>query len=288
MTPSPPNDRKEEPRHRVPWLARLRIAVGGIRQGVRLTAVDLIAFALCRGRVSGGVFSGMRCSLMSHPHAVAPKVIGAYEVELLPLMTWVAQAGFARLVNIGSAEGYYCVGLARAAPALRVEAFEMDPAMQRRLAGNARRNGVEARITQHGRADRSSLEAVLANETEPFVLVDIEGGERELLDPAAVPALARAWMLVELHPAVVPDVAGILRDRFAGTHAFHFFAPQAWEDRGGGCAHEAGLHWLARFPAFRAERRGEPTPWLLLRPHTGRPLPGDAVEHARPDGSRPG
>ncbi len=49
-------------------------------------------------------------------------------------------------------------------------------------------------------------------------MCDVEGYEEALLDPAAVPALRSAWVLVEVHEFARPDVTNLLRQRFEPTH----------------------------------------------------------------------
>lgn len=257
----------------LPLRARCRIALGAIRQEARYGSVDLAAWVICRGRVRGGLFRGMRYAHVGPGMAVAPKLLGTYEAELIPVFAWAIRAGFARIVNIGSAEGYYAVGLARALPEAKVEAFECDPHRQRQLARNAADNGVGARLRQHGLAGPGSLRGLLADAPEPFLLVDIEGGERDLLDPAAVPELRHAWMLVELHPGVRPDVERMLVGRWAASHRIFRFAPRPWRERRDGACGFVRFHWLAGLAPWRYERRVTPTPWLLLAPRTSqRPL----------------
>src|SRR5205085_566984 len=47
---------------------------------------------------------------------------------------------------------------------------------------------------------------------------DVEGYESVLLDPAAVPSLMTAWVLVELHDFIVTGVGDLIRGRFRDTH----------------------------------------------------------------------
>lgn len=242
--------------------------MGAIRQEARYGSVDLAAWVICRGRVRGGLFRGMRYAHVGPGMAVAPKLLGTYEAELIPVLAWAMRAGFARIVNIGTAEGYYAVGFARALPGASVEAFECDPHRQRQLARNAADNGVGARIRPHGLAEPGALRGVLADPAETFILVDIEGGERELLDLALVPELRHAWMLVELHPGVRPDVERTLAGRWAASHRIFRFAPRPWRERRDGAGGCVRFHWLARLAPWRYERRVTPTPWLLLAPRT--------------------
>src|SRR5262249_27350513 len=51
------------------------------------------------------------------------------------------------------------------------------------------------------------------------LLCDIEGAEREVLDPEAVPRLREAHLVVELHPHLVADVEEVLTERFQSSHA---------------------------------------------------------------------
>jgi len=267
----------------IPRLARARIFVGAIREACWFCAVELGSGLLCGGRIGGGIFAGMVYTTSNTPMAAASKRAGTYEAELIPVILWAVRAGFDRFINAGAAEGYYSVGFARSSPATRVDAFEIDAKMRALLASNAVRNGVQDRIELHGRADAASLRAVLADTTEPFLLVDIEGGEGDLLDPLEVPALERAWLLVELHPHVRPDVAEILRLRFAGTHRQFLFEEVDWAHRRRIGERHAPFHWLKFFVLFQAEHRGgNKTPWLLMQPRTaGRMLDPRAIEHAR-------
>jgi hypothetical protein len=50
------------------------------------------------------------------------------------------------------------------------------------------------------------------------VLCDCEGGERELLDPGKVPALAGATIVVECHDFIDPTITQTLVDRLGPTH----------------------------------------------------------------------
>ena len=51
-----------------------------------------------------------------------------------------------------------------------------------------------------------------------LVLCDIEGAERELLDPAQAPALAGMDIIVESHECLIQGITQTLIDRFKPTH----------------------------------------------------------------------
>jgi precorrin-6B methylase 2 len=124
--------------------------------------------------------------------------------------------GWPVVVNVGSGSGYYATGLALRLPAATVHAFEMDDAMRAETARSAARNGAAARVVTHGAATLTALAALPLQAA--LVVMDCEGAERELLDPAAVPWLTRSAIMVELHDFAAPGTTEILRDRFSATH----------------------------------------------------------------------
>src|SRR5277367_5483480 len=75
--------------------------------------------------VRNGPFSGMiyprEAALNRHS---IPKLLGTYEMELHPVLDLVAKRHYDCVIDIGSAEGYYAVGLARL---LMVPVYAYDP-----------------------------------------------------------------------------------------------------------------------------------------------------------------
>ena len=125
------------------------------------------------------------------------KLLGCYEQPLLPYIEAAIQAGYPTILNIGCAEGNYSVGMARHMPATRVLAFDLNPKAQEVFT---------ALVAKNGMADRVSVGALFQPEDfaayageRVLVLCDIEGAERELLDPAKAPALAGMDLIVESH-----------------------------------------------------------------------------------------
>ncbi len=161
--------------------------------------------------VSGGPFAGLR-----YPDASAtsliPKLLGAYERELHGAIEQAVAAEPEQVVNVGAAEGYYAVGLARRCPAARVHAFEADPRACELLARVATANGVALEI--HGAATIDALDRLPAART--LVVIDCEGCEATLLDPDRVPILRTATIIAELHDFAVPG--DTVTARFVATH----------------------------------------------------------------------
>ena len=122
--------------------------------------------------VSGGPFAGLAYPDLEATSLI-PKLLGAYERELHAAIEAAIRAGPELIVNVGAADGYYAVGLARRCPAAAVHAFEADAAQRALLARVAAANGVE-------RADRRRSHATWAPLPERTLLVmDCEGCEAD-------------------------------------------------------------------------------------------------------------
>jgi hypothetical protein len=166
--------------------------------------------------VSDGPFRGLRYPSIQIAHRVLPKLLGTYEAELHPVVRELIALGPKVVVNVGCAEGYYAVGLARELPETHVIAFEANEELGRRCRQLAELNGVAERVEVCGVCRPRDLSALpLAGN---LLLMDCEGCEAELLDPVAAPELATAHLLVETHDFVRPGVTKLLVDRFRNTH----------------------------------------------------------------------
>jgi len=75
--------------------------------------------------VQSGPFAGMRLieGASWGDGDIAPKLLGVYEQELHGVFAKAAQRRYGAIVDVGSAEGFYAVGLARMFPGIKVYAF---------------------------------------------------------------------------------------------------------------------------------------------------------------------
>jgi hypothetical protein len=173
----------------------------------------------CDMHVVSGPFTGMQYFTNVPGGAWLPKLLGTYEMELAPAVDECISWGFETIVDIGAAEGYYAVGMARRNPQARVIAFEFYPPARQLLLRLARINGVRRQMTIYAECTIDRLNAALATGSSPkLVISDCEGAEDQLLDPVRVPALRQATLLVEMHDNFCPGVTDRLQQRFAATH----------------------------------------------------------------------
>ena len=172
--------------------------------------------------VVAGPFEGMR---YFDPAGYLAKLLGTYENELHEAVRRLAHDLRPDVVvNVGSAEGFYTVGLARLLPNARVLAYDISPLARYRTAKLAALNNVAGRVETRGFCTAAELERICATAQRPAVLSDCEGFEWELLDPAAAPSLCRAIILVELHEMIRPGVTREIERRFAESHAIETIA----------------------------------------------------------------
>ena len=219
-------------------------------------------------RVLAGPFSGMDFTPRQSEGALCPKLLGTYEAELHPTLRRLAAEGVERVFDVGCAEGYYAVGLARLFPQARVLAYDIDPNGRALCAKLAARNGVADRVEVRERWTVEAAVEACGGEIVPRTLVfmDVEGAELELLGPDAPARLRRADLIVETHPWMAKGVTETLQARFAATHEVEliFEAPK----RVPAGAFGGRLLSLDEFAATW-EWRGTPTPWLVMRPRKG-------------------
>jgi hypothetical protein len=163
--------------------------------------------------VSGGPFAGMVYPDLA-ADSLIPKLLGVYERELHGTIEAAVRSGPELVVNVGAADGYYAVGLARRCPSAAVHAFEADAGRRELLRRVAHANGVEVRI--EGAAEPGRLRELPPGRM--LVVMDCEGCEGPVLEPDRLPRLREATILVELHDFVESGLGDTVTARFAATH----------------------------------------------------------------------
>jgi hypothetical protein len=168
-----------------------------------------------RGPFEGMTFIDQAVGKANH---LSSKLIGSYEPDVANFLGEQAPE-HELFVDLGSGEGFFCVGVARISPA-RVIGFELNRYERRLSERIAAANDVE--FETRGEVDQSALNSLPPGRL--LLLSDVEGLEEDLLDPEAVPRLREATMIVEVHEQYRPDVVTTLSDRFAPTHHLEHFS----------------------------------------------------------------
>jgi SAM-dependent methyltransferase len=174
--------------------------------------------------VRHGAFSGLKFSSPeSASGALIPKLLGSYERELQPLLEQLRARDYSEIVDIGCAEGYYAVGLARMFPKARVFAYDTNPEAVRLCRLMAQVNGIEQRLVTGAHCDAAALRA-LPLTRRALVVSDCEGYEKHLFTPETVRRLASHDVLIEVHDMVDINISNRLREVFRDTHRLQVIA----------------------------------------------------------------
>jgi SAM-dependent methyltransferase len=209
--------------------------------------------------VLSGPFAGMDYPVRASEGARAARLIGCYEASLAPVIEEIVAGGYDLVIDIGCAEGYYAVGLARRMPQARVLARDEDARALSLCRALAEANGVADRIEIGGRLDHAGFD--ICHDHRAVVICDIEGAEEDLLDPSRAAGLLAADILVECHDGMRRGLSDRIAARFAATHRVQRIGRQI--DASGLPDWMEELGDLDRLLALWEWRAG-PTPWLWM------------------------
>ena len=210
--------------------------------------------------IRSGPFAGMEYVAAASEGALIARLLGTYESELHPHIEAIAARGLDGVIDVGCAEGYYAVGLARQL-GIPVHAHDILERARDACATLASRNGVSDRVIIGGEFAPEDFQAFAGRRM--LVLVDTEGAELGILDPVRGPALAAMSIIVETHDGYTPNALSTLVERFSATHDILHVdqGPKVYEQP----------PWLAQLSHLDQllatwEWRAFPTPWLVMTP----------------------
>lgn len=181
-------------------------------------------------RVAAGPFAGMVYMDASAGSALVPKFVGSYECELHAAFLSLRGEPYAGAIDIGCAEGYYAVGLARILPGVPIFAYDTDPTAQELCRKLAALNHVQEQVQIAGSCGREHL--IARSGQRLFVLCDCEGYELDLFDGPVARALAGSDLIIETHEMYRPGCTAQLLSIFSATHAHEIISPvkRVWSD----------------------------------------------------------
>ena len=227
-------------------------------------AINFLGF-----RVNNGPFKGMQYIDEAFVGFVCHKVIGTYEKEIKHIIEHELKNNYDAIFDLGSAEGYYAVGMAKFGNSRKVVSFEgseQGRKLQQRL---AKLNGVADKIEIHGYCKKEQLKEHLKEYEKVFIICDVDGFELALLDNNHVPGLNAATMLIECHNHCFAAMEKTLIDRFSSTHDHESFSVRECVDYNDYPCPNLYYRLLPKkykdFPIKETERAAEDT-WLYLKP----------------------
>src|ERR1700678_1761801 len=148
--------------------------------------------------VQAGPFKGMQYTQAAvHSRPAPPSLLGRCERQLYPFLMEAASRSDL-VVDIGSAEGYYAVGMAMLGH--EVVTFDVDAHERKVCKEMAEVNRVQKRVSVRSWCDPASLPSLVKNR-RALVFSDIDGGELDLFTPEVITATRHCDLIIELHGA---------------------------------------------------------------------------------------
>jgi hypothetical protein len=195
----------------------LKSLVPRLFQPIRIADV-ILRHEARHGKIISGPFAGSKYVGKSVGSVFLPKVLGVYEKELHTAIYALQAKAIASIAIIGAAEGYYVIGFSKLFPHAKIFAYESEEEGRRLLAQNCALNNCNEKIKIEGFCDKKAFLDLLKNEAPQLIVMDIEGGEDELLNRDVLDLLKNSSMIVELHPWIAPGIKEKLIELLGGSH----------------------------------------------------------------------
>lgn len=174
--------------------------------GVRREILGERLFQHSKGQVLYGALEGMKLASTSwSARDVGSIILGEYERQVVEAIMGTSKS-HSIFIDIGAADGFYAVGLSLNDRFQSSYCFESSEASRLSIQENAIANKVESRITILGTA-RVDFLSVLVDDysvdlSKALFLIDIEGGEFDLLTSKNLESMSDSVVIVEIHEDV--------------------------------------------------------------------------------------
>lgn len=165
--------------------------------------------------VMNGPFKGLNYDgIESFCSTINPKLFGTYEIELHNVIKQIIKKSYLRIIDIGSAEGYYAIGIPYAKNNLEVEVVAIEVSKVatdnlRKLAKNNIQNKVI--IT-----DKFESKKYYDNK-DTIVIMDCEGAELDYLKKIDKKHILKWDFLIEIHVQkkknIIKEIEKIFKER---------------------------------------------------------------------------
>jgi len=166
--------------------------------------------------IAKGPFKGLLydITLPEYAETKLNKIIGAYEDELHNWLQKIKLNSYDSILNIGAAEGYYTVGLAKMFPTTSVISYEQDPTLNGVITKIVDINKLNNQVTIKGGFSITDIKET--NSKRVLIFMDCEGCEKILIGQNAI--LKKCDLLIETHNHIVPFITNDLIESFTDTH----------------------------------------------------------------------
>ena len=168
--------------------------------------------------VLSGAFEGMRYhSFQSYGSVIIPKIVGSYEDELLPIFKKLFTKNYSEIIDIGTAEGYYAIGLSLKFPTAKVFGYEVNEQAKILCHNNAEENNMASRLQLCSFLDAEQLSRFVFTQ-KGLIICDCEGYEKQLFTSASAKNLHQCDLIIELHDCNDNSISKTILPLFNQTH----------------------------------------------------------------------
>lgn len=169
-------------------------------------------------QVLNGPFKGMKYpKLESVGGAIFPKLMGSYESEIQTVIEEFCKKEYSEIIDVGCAEGYYAVGVAKFSDNPKIFAFDTNPAAQGLCAEMAILNNVRDKIIIGSTLTPEMLKNF--NFTKRgLIICDCEGYEDTLFNISNISNLKNCDLIIETHDCNNIEISTNLKELLGKSH----------------------------------------------------------------------
>jgi hypothetical protein len=147
-------------------------------------------------------------------------------------------------------------------PSTQVLAFDLNPKAQEVCSALAQKNGMSDRVKVGALFKPEDFDTY--RNQKVLVLCDVEGAEKELLNPEVAQALKGMDLIIESHECLIPGITQTLIDRFKDSHNITLVQDNGQRQLQDSPQWFKNLAHLDQLLATWEWRSGA-TPWLVMK-----------------------
>jgi len=159
------------------------------------------AHAFYQGKVAYGLFEGLKIhaqSAWSGSMDTGSKILGVYESQV---QNWISEKNLRSIMflDVGASDGYFALGMINSGVAESTIAYELSLKDRNIIKSLSYENNMSAKIQLKGEATPTTIINDLQNIKIKLILIDIEGGEFNLVNKELLFAAQHCFIIIEVH-----------------------------------------------------------------------------------------
>jgi hypothetical protein len=176
-------------------------------------AIENVKNYIKKKTVKFGPFKGLNYDgITSNCSAIYPKLVGSYEHELHGVIKNIISEKYKRIIDIGSAEGYYAVGIPFAMKDSNVEIIAIDTSKIAKInLIRLAKNNISNHVTICSNFDFK----LLKDKKKTLVILDCEGAELNYLKKIKKKYILQWDFLIEVHVQIKKNIIKDLEKLFS-------------------------------------------------------------------------